>query len=108
MAIIQRKPETKKIVAAALLVGTVYTIGVFELGREMGTVQSSDLFHRQLRAIRRLKDCGGHAKTLYGHVHMAKTGGTSINGILANKFERVCGHKGESHFVSTSLIIPMA
>ena len=34
---------------------------------------------------------------VYGHVHMAKTGGTSINGILANQFERVCGHKGYSY-----------
>ncbi|KAL9178442.1 hypothetical protein ACHAXT_003772 [Thalassiosira profunda] len=35
--------------------------------------------------------------TLYGHVHMAKTGGTSLNGLLANKFERVCGAKGYSY-----------
>lgn len=34
---------------------------------------------------------------LFGHVHMAKTGGTSLNGILANRFERVCGHKGSSY-----------
>ncbi|KAL9178468.1 hypothetical protein ACHAXT_003798 [Thalassiosira profunda] len=34
---------------------------------------------------------------LYGHIHMAKTGGTSLNGLLANKFERVCGHKGYSY-----------
>jgi hypothetical protein len=34
---------------------------------------------------------------MYGHVHIAKTGGTSINGIFANKFERVCGHKGYSY-----------
>jgi len=34
---------------------------------------------------------------IYGHVHMAKTGGTSLNGMLANKFERVCGHKGYSY-----------
>ncbi|KAL7548608.1 hypothetical protein ACHAWF_011880 [Thalassiosira exigua] len=34
---------------------------------------------------------------MYGHVHMAKTGGTSLNGMLANNFERVCGHKGNSN-----------
>ncbi|EJK57382.1 hypothetical protein THAOC_22578, partial [Thalassiosira oceanica] len=34
---------------------------------------------------------------IYGHVHIAKAGGTSLNGILANKFERVCGHKGSSY-----------
>jgi len=34
---------------------------------------------------------------MYGHVHIAKTGGTSLNGILANRFERVCGNKGYSY-----------
>jgi len=34
---------------------------------------------------------------MYGHVHMAKTGGTSVNGIFSNKFERVCGNKGHSY-----------
>ncbi|KAL7490501.1 hypothetical protein ACHAWT_000080 [Skeletonema menzelii] len=37
-----------------------------------------------------------HPPVLYGHVHMAKTGGTSLNGIIANKFDNVCGHKGYS------------
>jgi hypothetical protein len=38
-----------------------------------------------------------HPPILMGHIHMAKTGGTSLNGMLANKFERVCGHKGYSY-----------
>jgi hypothetical protein len=38
-----------------------------------------------------------HPPILMGHIHMAKTGGTSFNGMLANKFERVCGHKGYSY-----------
>lgn len=33
---------------------------------------------------------------IYGHVHMAKTGGSSINGMLALQYERVCGNKGYS------------
>ena len=33
---------------------------------------------------------------IYCHVHIAKTGGTALNGILANKYERVCGNKGEN------------
>jgi hypothetical protein len=33
---------------------------------------------------------------IYGHIHMAKTAGTTINGELASHFERVCGHKGYS------------
>ena len=39
-----------------------------------------------------------YPSVIYGHIHMAKTGGTSlVNGVLANKFERVCGHKGFSY-----------
>jgi hypothetical protein len=34
---------------------------------------------------------------ILGHVHMAETGGTSLNGMLALNYERVCGHKGYSH-----------
>ncbi|CAB9498825.1 expressed unknown protein [Seminavis robusta] len=34
---------------------------------------------------------------VYGHVHMAKTGGTNLNGMLATRYERVCGHKGYSY-----------
>jgi len=93
----QNKPETKRIIVAGILFAAIYSVGVFELGREIGQVESSEFFHRQLRSLRSLKDCGGHAKKLFGHVHMAKTAGTSINGIAANKFERVCGHKGYSY-----------
>lgn len=35
-------------------------------------------------------------KVVYGHVHEAKTGGTSLNGMLAARYERVCGNKGYS------------
>eukprot|EP00542_Grammatophora_oceanica_P009133 CAMPEP_0194044652 /NCGR_PEP_ID=MMETSP0009_2-20130614/16090_1 /TAXON_ID=210454 /ORGANISM="Grammatophora oceanica, Strain CCMP 410" /LENGTH=279 /DNA_ID=CAMNT_0038689229 /DNA_START=141 /DNA_END=980 /DNA_ORIENTATION=+ len=38
-----------------------------------------------------------HSDITYGHVHMAKTAGTEINGMLASRFERVCGHKGNSY-----------
>ena len=31
---------------------------------------------------------------MFGHVHMAKTAGSEINGELAAHYERVCGHKG--------------
>jgi len=33
----------------------------------------------------------------YGFLHMAKTGGTDINGQLAMHYERVCGNKGYSY-----------
>ena len=35
--------------------------------------------------------------TIFGLLHMAKTAGTTINGQLANQFERVCGNKGWSY-----------
>lgn len=37
------------------------------------------------------------ATMIYGHVHVAKTGGTELNGLLASKYERVCGNKGYSY-----------
>lgn len=65
------KPETKRMIIGGILFAALYSIGVFELGREIGTVESSVYFHRQLRS-RSLEDCGGHAKKLFGHVHVAK------------------------------------
>jgi len=35
--------------------------------------------------------------TIYAHVHIAKTIGTTINADLAHRYERVCGHKGYSY-----------
>lgn len=35
-----------------------------------------------------------HNDKIFGHIHMAKTAGTELNGILAARYERVCGHKG--------------
>ena len=37
------------------------------------------------------------ASPVVGHVHMAKTAGTSVNGLLASRYERVCGNKGYSY-----------
>lgn len=34
--------------------------------------------------------------TVYGHVHIAKTAGTTLNGRMASRFDNVCGHKGYS------------
>jgi hypothetical protein len=38
-----------------------------------------------------------HNRVVYGHVHLSKTSGTTLNGELAARFERVCGHKGYSY-----------
>ncbi|KAL3816728.1 hypothetical protein ACHAXA_002214 [Cyclostephanos tholiformis] len=34
---------------------------------------------------------------VFGHVHMTKTAGSEINGVLSQRFDRVCGHKGYSY-----------
>jgi len=45
---------------------------------------------------------GTRPAVLYGLLHMAKTGGTTINGELAMRYERVCGNKGNSHDYSSA------
>lgn len=40
---------------------------------------------------------GNTPAIVYGHLHMAKTAGTTLNGELASTYERVCGHKGYSY-----------
>lgn len=37
------------------------------------------------------------ANLVYGHIHIAKTGGTELNGLLASRYERICGNKGYSY-----------
>ena len=32
----------------------------------------------------------------YGHIHVEKTGGMTVNQMFAGRFERVCGNKGYS------------
>ena len=34
--------------------------------------------------------------TVYGHVHIARTGGSFVNRMLSQKYQRVCGNKGYS------------
>jgi len=34
--------------------------------------------------------------TIYGLIHIAKTGGSNTNGLLASKYDNVCGNKGHS------------
>ena len=58
-----------------------------------------DTDHRHMLSTRtgdQSADTFGHGK-LYGHLHMAKTAGTSLNLLLAARYERVCGHKGYSY-----------
>jgi hypothetical protein len=34
---------------------------------------------------------------IYGHLHFPKTAGSSLNSLMASKYERVCGNKGYSY-----------
>lgn len=38
-----------------------------------------------------------HSQVVYAHVHIAKTAGSEVNGVLAARYERVCGEKGYSY-----------
>ena len=49
-------------------------------------------------AVTKPEDSGfRYPSQIFGHVHMAKTAGTSINAVLSLNFERVCGNKGYSY-----------
>lgn len=37
-----------------------------------------------------------YPNVIYGHAHIAKTAGTTLNGNLSMHYERICGHKGYS------------
>ncbi|KAL7517483.1 hypothetical protein ACHAWX_002402 [Stephanocyclus meneghinianus] len=63
----------------------------------MSLIPRNIKFETQVSSIKSAPLRDNHPPILYGHVHMAKTGGTSLNGILANKFENVCGHKGYTY-----------
>ena len=80
-------PVLLSVASSMLAVGVHHNIAI-----------SLDLKGTHIDAVFATKDAAtSHPPILYGHVHMAKTGGTSLNGILANTFERVCGHKGYSY-----------
>mmetsp|Transcript_4167 Transcript_4167/g.9265 ORF Transcript_4167/g.9265 Transcript_4167/m.9265 type:complete len:352 (+) Transcript_4167:91-1146(+) len=89
---------------AGIAIVAFFSIGSFEIGREFGHADSeTELFHarRLLRAAqsksRNLIHCdNSHPEKMFGHIHMAKTGGSNVNGILSAKYERVCGNKGYS------------
>ncbi|KAL9190979.1 hypothetical protein ACHAXT_000685 [Thalassiosira profunda] len=88
--------------------GLLQQYGNGSSGEEISSLLGS-IHERQLVLVERLDELvpsnateavhprDAHPVVLYGHIHMAKTGGTALNGILANKFERVCGHKGYSY-----------
>ena len=62
-------------------------------------IRASELLDESTYQPKHANVTGGYVRpnVIYGHVHIAKAGGTTLNGILANKFERVCGHKGYSY-----------
>jgi len=43
-----------------------------------------------------LRSGGSNHTLFYGHLHMAKTAGTELNGLLAAGYDHVCGNKGYS------------
>jgi hypothetical protein len=72
----------------ANLVGLVVVVVHLSNGRYIGT---STGFMPTRRAA-----SSNHSDTIYGHVHMVKTAGTNLNGLLASRYDHVCGNKGYS------------
>jgi len=62
-------------------------------------IRASELSDESTHQLKHHANTTGYVRpnVIYGHVHIAKAGGTTLNGIFANKFERVCGHKGYSY-----------
>ncbi len=113
------------IVAAVSMLITLFTAGYFystENSSQVsvsGTPETADIQHLKVRfkdaGKKQVKDeteegdkafnfatvtvqsySSNKNTPIYGHIHLAKTGGTSLNGMLANTFERICGNKGYS------------
>jgi len=55
-----------------------------------------EVAHKKTEDLKPARNGYVRPNKIFGHVHMAKTGGTELNGLLASRFERVCGHKGYS------------
>ena len=70
---------------------------VVAIGAIVGTLilRREDYFPGTLRTT---KAAAGYVRPnkLFGYVHIAKAGGTNLNSLFANVFERVCGNKGYS------------
>ena len=81
-------PETsrKSYILVWFLLATVGFHGAFYVCIEMPNRTKSTILNPTVSG-----------SVMYGHVHMAKTAGTTLNGEMASRFERVCGHKGYSY-----------
>ena len=85
------------------LISFTASVILFEMSRISAVPSSS---HLESSVVKNLTRNASNAATgdgyhspnvIYGHVHMAKTMGTTINGNLSMHYERICGHKGYSY-----------
>lgn len=83
-----------------------FIVGVFIIAHsnsispvdESPSVARAGVSNATISAVKCTNDATGSklGKKVFGHVHMAKTGGTTLNGVIALNYEHVCGHKGYS------------
>ena len=59
--------------------------------------KNNNTLSAQSRKLQSMEKMSLHNHKIFGHVHIAKTSGTTLNGNLSMLFERVCGHKGYSY-----------
>ena len=84
-------------VAFLLLIGSVamyWESVVFSSSVVNETIQNQNQTHIPIHFREQDYD---DRSTIYGLIHMAKTAGTEINGMLALNYQQVCGNKGYSY-----------
>jgi len=57
---------------------------------------STEYFHDDEKSHQNEEKGFVRPKVRFGHIHMAKTAGTELNGMLASRFDGICGNKGYS------------
>ena len=80
------------------LLALVVVVGIFHM--TLTKINSLEL-RNEIIKVKSEHKCNRNDKVdnnnvVYGHIHMAKTAGSTINGRLSLDFERVCGNKGYS------------
>jgi len=82
-----------KSIAPFILITCFYAIIIqslilyyFDFNHAYGNRQKQILFHHVKKS-----------NVVFGHLHFPKTGGTNLNGLMASKYDNVCGNKGYSY-----------
>ena len=67
------------------------------LFRQVGALEANKSHHSANLSSSQPDSPYRRPPVVFGHMHVSKTGGTTLNGNLSVLFERVCGHRGYSY-----------